>query len=191
MILTIQIWPYGGRMAILVDEARWPWRDTYWCHLVSDTDLVELHDFARQLGCRRVGFQGDHYDIDIVSREQAIEIGAEAVGSRELVRRLKAAGLRLRPSQFAKWELSSRGPASELPASQRSPELVPFLDQAEGYFALHRKRSDGTATRATVVFGHGPVDLPTESGDTGLFARIDRDGGWAVEVLDPPPTPQE
>ncbi len=86
-------------MAVLVDEARWSWRDTTWAHLVSDESPDELHDFAQRLGKRRLGFQGDHYDVDVVDRQRAIGLGALATPSRELVRRLRAAGLRRRDAK--------------------------------------------------------------------------------------------
>ena len=81
-------------MAILVDPAIWPWRDREWAHLVSDTSYEELHDFAERLGIPREAFQGDHYDVPTDLRSQAIELGAEAVPARELVSRLRLAGLR-------------------------------------------------------------------------------------------------
>jgi hypothetical protein len=86
-------------VTVLVDEARWSWRDRRWAHLVSDLSLTELHDFADRLGLRRVAFQGDHYDVDALHRERALVLGAEPVPARELVRRLRAAGLRLPPSR--------------------------------------------------------------------------------------------
>jgi hypothetical protein len=84
---------------ILVDPAVWPWRGRRWAHLVSDVSLAELHVFAGTLEVDRRLFGGDHYDITAEWRLQAIELGAEAVDSRELVRRLRAAGLRLTPEQ--------------------------------------------------------------------------------------------
>jgi hypothetical protein len=81
-------------MAILVDEARWPWRGRRWAHLVSDVSYDELHRFAVLIGKRRAAFQGDHYDVDEAERELALRAGAVAVNSRELVSRLRAAGLR-------------------------------------------------------------------------------------------------
>jgi hypothetical protein len=83
-------------MAILVDPAIWPWRGRRWAHLVSDHSYEELHAFADALGLRRGSFQGDHYDIPAELRERAVELGAETVSSAELVRRLRAAGLRMR-----------------------------------------------------------------------------------------------
>ena len=86
-------------MAILVDDAVWPWRGRRWAHLVSDEDLGELHVFAARLGLDDRLFQGDHYDIPDVVREAAVAAGATPVSSRELVRRLRASGLRLTPAQ--------------------------------------------------------------------------------------------
>lgn len=86
-------------MAILIDEARWWHRGRRWCHLVSDRSLDELHAFADANGIPRRGFQGDHYDVPEEYRPALIEAGAEVVESRVLVRRLRAAGLRLTPAE--------------------------------------------------------------------------------------------
>lgn len=83
-------------MTILVDPAVWPWRGQRWAHLVSDVSYDELHDFAARLGIPRRAFQGDHYDVPAPLRDQAIALGALPVDSRELVRRMRAAGLRRR-----------------------------------------------------------------------------------------------
>ena len=82
-----------------MDEARWWFRGRKWCHLVSDESLDELHAFADSAGIPRRGFQGDHYDVPEEYRSRLIEAGATVVGSRELVRRLRAAGLRLTPNE--------------------------------------------------------------------------------------------
>jgi len=81
-------------MAILVDDCVWPWRGRLWCHMVSDTSLAELHAFARWLGVPERGFGGDHYDLTEEARALAIEEGAIAVTSREVIVALRAAGLR-------------------------------------------------------------------------------------------------
>jgi hypothetical protein len=83
---------------ILVDEARWPWRGRLWAHLTSDQSYEELHLFAGRLGVPRRAFQGDHYDVPSEYRLRAIELGARAVTSRELLGRLRAAGLRQTPA---------------------------------------------------------------------------------------------
>lgn len=79
---------------ILVDEPHWPWRGRRWAHLVSDHSYEELHRFAERLGIPRHVFQGDHYDVPTEVRERALRLGATAVPCRELVSRLRAAGLR-------------------------------------------------------------------------------------------------
>ena len=81
---------------ILIDEAIWPNHGTVWGHVVSDTSLDELHAFARRAGIPERGFDHDHYDYPAASREQLLALGAEAVTGRELLRRLQAAGLRVR-----------------------------------------------------------------------------------------------
>ena len=66
---------------------------------MSDHDLDELHAFAGGLGIPRRAFQGDHYDVPEEHRDEVIASGAIEVPSRELVRRLRAAGLRITPAQ--------------------------------------------------------------------------------------------
>lgn len=83
-------------MAILVDTAIWPYRGRRWAHLVSDRSIDELHAFAAELGLRREWFQGDHYDVPTEVRDQAVGLGAQEVTAAELVRRLRASGLRRR-----------------------------------------------------------------------------------------------
>ena len=82
-------------MAILIDDARWPAHGRLWAHLVSDSDLDELHAFAQTHGIPRRGFDRDHYDVpeDMVAR--LIADGAHHVDGHELVRRLIASGLRV------------------------------------------------------------------------------------------------
>lgn len=86
-------------VTILIDEARWHHRGRKWCHLVSDVSYDELHAFADANGIPRRGFQGDHYDIPEEYRPDLIAAGAVVVESRVLLRRLKAAGLRLTPTE--------------------------------------------------------------------------------------------
>ena len=84
-------------MTILVDSALWRWRDRWWCHLVSDTSLDELHKFADHLGLPDRAFGGDHYDIPQEIRAQAIAAGAREVTCKELVTALYRAGIRTPP----------------------------------------------------------------------------------------------
>jgi hypothetical protein len=88
-------------VTILVDRPIWHFRGERWSHLVSDTSLDELHDFAAALGVPRRAFQGDHYDIPERLLDAAIDAGAELVDPRVIVRRLRAAGLRRTPGRPA------------------------------------------------------------------------------------------
>lgn len=81
-------------VTILVDPATWPGRGRMWCHVVSDSSFEELHAFARSLGIPERGFDRDHYDVPAERRSSVVDAGAVEVTSKELVRRLTAAGLR-------------------------------------------------------------------------------------------------
>ncbi|MFC1406011.1 MULTISPECIES: DUF4031 domain-containing protein [Streptacidiphilus] len=81
---------------ILIDPPAVPGHGRMWSHLVSDSSLEELHAFARALGVPERGFERDHYDVPERLYAAAVAAGAEAVSSRELVRRLTEAGLRRR-----------------------------------------------------------------------------------------------
>ena len=86
-------------MAILIDAPRWPAHGTRFAHLVSDTSLNELHAFAAAAGLPVRAFDHDHYDIPERRHRDLIELGAEPVSEKELLRRLRAGGLRVRPSE--------------------------------------------------------------------------------------------
>ncbi|MFJ9519199.1 DUF4031 domain-containing protein [Kitasatospora sp. NPDC101801] len=81
---------------ILIDPPSWPGHGKHWSHLVSDVSYEELHAFAERLGAPARGFERDHYDIPAAWYDQAVGLGAQPVGSKELVARLTAAGLRRR-----------------------------------------------------------------------------------------------
>lgn len=84
-------------MALLIDEPRWWFEGRRWSHLVSDTSHDELHTFAAAVGIPRRGFHADHYDVPDEWYDRVVALGAEPTPSRELLRRLKAAGLRRVP----------------------------------------------------------------------------------------------
>ena len=83
-------------MTVLIDPPNAPGHGRLWSHLASDTSYDELHAFARAVGIPERGFDRDHYDVPAEWYEQMLAAGAEPVTSRELVRRLHAAGLRRR-----------------------------------------------------------------------------------------------
>ncbi len=82
-------------MAILIDPPRAEAHGRRWSHLVSDTDLEELHAFARGCGIPARGFEGDHYDVPEERYDAVVAAGAEPVPARDLLRRLVASGLRM------------------------------------------------------------------------------------------------
>lgn len=81
-------------MTLMIDPPLVPSRGRMWSHLASDTSYDELHVFARELGIPERGFDRDHYDVPAEWYDQVVALGAEPVSSRELVARLRAAGLR-------------------------------------------------------------------------------------------------
>ncbi len=116
-------------VTILVDSARWAFHGRLWAHLVSDTSLDELHVFASQLDVPPRAFDGDHYDIPASLRIRALEIGALAVTSSDLMRRLRASGLRRR---------KRGGEHLELPRPATLPE------PARNFSALGSDRGTGS-----------------------------------------------
>ena len=84
---------------ILIDRPQWPAHGTRFAHLASDDSLDELHAFATQVSSalpRPLRFHRDHYDVAEQWWPFVIDAGAQVVTTHELVRRLHAAGLRLR-----------------------------------------------------------------------------------------------
>jgi hypothetical protein len=86
-------------VTVLIDQPIWPAHDTLWAHIVSDSDLVELHDFAARAGIPRRAFDHDHYDVPERKWHELVAMGAKPVGVRELVERLQASGLRVSQRQ--------------------------------------------------------------------------------------------
>ena len=82
-------------MAILVDDPIWPAHGRLWAHLVSDSDVDELHAFAAAHRIPPRAFDLDHYDVPEDALSRLIAGGAEHVGGKELTRRLIASGLRI------------------------------------------------------------------------------------------------
>lgn len=81
---------------ILIDPPLAEGRGRLWSHLASDLSFDELHAFARYVGIPERGFDRDHYDVPEEWYDAMLEAGAAPVSSRELVKRLIAAGLRRR-----------------------------------------------------------------------------------------------
>lgn len=82
-------------MTIWIDPPQWPAHGRLWSHLISDTSLAELHEFAERAGIPRRGFEGDHYDIPAERYGDAVAAGARATSGRDLLGRLRDSGLRM------------------------------------------------------------------------------------------------
>lgn len=82
-------------MTVLIDPPRWPAHGRLWSHLVSDASLAELHAFAEAVDLPERSFDADHYDVPADRHDALVKAGAVPVESRELLARLKAAGLRV------------------------------------------------------------------------------------------------
>ena len=81
---------------ILIDPPNAAGHGRLWSHLASDESYEELHAFARGLGIPARGFDRDHYDVPAERYADVVAAGATPVSSRDLVRRLREAGLRRR-----------------------------------------------------------------------------------------------
>lgn len=80
---------------ILIDPPAWSAFGTTWSHLVSDTSLEELHEFARRVGIPARGFDHDHYDVPADRYGALVAAGARPVAARVLLTALRDAGLRV------------------------------------------------------------------------------------------------
>lgn len=141
-------------MAVLIDPPMWPAYGRLWSHLVSDTSLAELHGFAARLGVPARSFEGDHYDVPAENHGAAVSAGATAVGSHELLRRLRASGLR-RPKRRGEVVLASRllpdGTRRDVVLSSLAPP-VPAVG--------HRLIALVEPDRVLLVRTHDGYDLP-------------------------------
>ena len=82
-------------MTVYIDPPTWPGHGRLWSHLISDQSYEELHAFAAAAGIPSRAFDLDHYDVPDERHADLVRAGAEHVGGKELVRRLRASGLRI------------------------------------------------------------------------------------------------
>lgn len=122
-------------MAVLIDPPRWPAHGTTFSHVVSDSSLAELHAFARLAGLPERAFDEDHYDVPARRHSELIRLGAQPVTGGELIRRLRASGLRVRSRERAehiRFVLQARWPAG-LPAEVRDELLERWSEPHRHY----------------------------------------------------------
>ena len=83
-------------MSLFVDPPLWPAHGRLWSHLISDSSVDELHEFARRVGVPERSFEGDHYDLPQERYEEVVAAGAVPVRGTELARLLRDSGMRFR-----------------------------------------------------------------------------------------------
>lgn len=83
-------------MTVIIDPPNAAGHGRLWSHLTSDSSFEEVHAFAAGLGIPRRAFDRDHYDVPAERYDAVVAAGAQPVSSRELVTRLRTAGLRRR-----------------------------------------------------------------------------------------------
>ena len=71
-------------MSVYVDDMRAPLGRMIMCHMLADTE-AELHAMAQKIGISRRWYQGDHYDVCLSVRAQAVANGAREITMREAV----------------------------------------------------------------------------------------------------------
>ena len=82
-------------MSIFIDPPVWPAHGTVFSHLISDTSLAELHDFAAKTGISPRAFDADHYDVPAYRYEGLVRAGAREVSGSRLTRILIDSRLRV------------------------------------------------------------------------------------------------
>ena len=152
-------------MSVLIDPPAWHAHGRAWSHLVSDTDLAELHAFASELGIPRRAFEGDHYDIPEERYAAVVAAGALEVSGRELLRSLTAAGLRMQK------RLGDKGIARQL--------AVPLMSGAVAdvdLFASSRPMDERRVFAAMVFLRDAAGDLAVVHSDRRQ--EWGSPGGW-------------
>lgn len=104
-------------MAIFLDPPLWPAHGTLFAHLISDSSLDELHDFARRAGINERAFDLDHYDVPEHLCAELARMGAQQVDGGRLARILMASGMRI-PAR-------ERSDALVRPLTQRWKDILP------------------------------------------------------------------
>ena len=123
-------------MAIYIDPPLWPAHGTHFSHLVSDSSLAELHEFAAAAGIPERAFDGDHYDVAERRFAELVAAGAIPVEARILVRKLIGSGLRIPARQ--------RNKSLKVPLFNRWDAIMPghdalFLDLLDRWSEPHRR----------------------------------------------------
>lgn len=124
-------------MSILIDPPLWPAHGTHFSHLVSDTSMEELHEFAAAQQLPPRAFDRDHYDVPQERYAQLTAAGAREVSAGELVRALVSSGLRVpakyRPEKL-NYILAKRWSKTQPAAPQLGSELLGLWSQEHRHY---------------------------------------------------------
>ncbi|MGV2951076.1 DUF4031 domain-containing protein [Glutamicibacter sp. AGC46] len=124
-------------MSILIDPPRWPAHGTLFAHLVSDSSLAELHEFAGQQEISRRAFDRDHYDVPRERYDRLVAAGALEVSGSELVRALVKSGIRI-PAKYRPEKLGTvltRRWSRTLPTEpQLGTELLGYWSESHRHY---------------------------------------------------------
>jgi len=160
-------------MAIFVDPPQWPWHGRLWCHLISDTSIEELHGFARRAGLRYLSFGFDHYDVPDELFEHVQELGAEVIDPRDVVRKLRGAGLRtVKGKQAKRWRHAPGGMAD-----------VPLADPT--LLAQAMASAVGADAADADVLERSSEVARLAGADCSFLVVSPGPWGWAVEAIWP------
>ncbi len=69
-------------MGVYVDNMRANFGRMVMCHMLADT-CEELHAMAERIHLRRDWFQGNHYDVSLSRKAEAIKLGAIEIDMHE------------------------------------------------------------------------------------------------------------
>lgn len=169
-------------MTILIDPARWPAHGTVFSHLVSDTSLEELHEFAQQARISPRAFDRDHYDVPLHRYQDLVSLGAVEVSGVELVRRLVASGLRIpaarRPGKLDK---VLRRRFDRLFPGRHDLNLGPVFQDLMGRWSEPHRHYHDTHHLLAVL---NAIDLLERQGeDAGPWPRALRLAAWFHDAV--------
>lgn len=173
-------------MAVFVDPPVWPWRGQRWSHVISDTSIEELHAFAREAGIPWRGFGFDHYDIPEHMVDHVVELGATLIDARQVVRKLREAGIRTGLGKSAKrW--------TSVDASTRQTVLdehQPTVTAAAELLGANADEPDLLVRPSEVLISlegpRRPADQEVRALDAGFAGRAVRSpwfDQWAIELV--------
>ncbi|SES45058.1 Protein of unknown function [Pedococcus cremeus] len=151
-------------MTIWIDPPAWPAHGRLWSHLVSDTSYEELHRFAEAAGLPRRGFEGDHYDVPEERYAALVAAGAHPVEGRELVRRLRASGLRIPKRRHERVLVSHPAPAW-LPPGSRADVIASRQQEPPADTVVVRVLVQSAGSVLVVQRPDGGLDLPSVTVD--------------------------